>query len=268
MGDVAYREDASNQKEFVEYIMKHHRSWLDFAHVLGRDLSLSDLILVDGCDKTSEWACAAWSEKTSDMELNFVAGVPGIAEGSACLWGRWDSSESLDRNVGPQALIPPLTSEADTIRGSLLPLSDTLSNDNISQMQPMPPLSPSVPPVFNQCVFVRGFQMADRTTWFTRKKARIDVGRGFKTVRKRLDPLKKDNNNLANRNGSRQQSSSSDGGQSSHNTTVRVGAESVPFGSRGVSDLETQQDSDEEPDMAGPDINQVKYFYPVGLVHH
>src|ERR1700729_2062421 len=87
MGNVAYREDASNQKQFAEYIIKHYRSWLDFADALGRDLSLSDLILVDGCDKTSEWACAAWSEKTSNMMLNFVAGAPGIVEGSACLWG-------------------------------------------------------------------------------------------------------------------------------------------------------------------------------------
>jgi hypothetical protein len=269
MGDVAYREDASNQKDFIEYTVKHHRSWLDFADALGRDLSLSDLILVDGCDKTSEWACAAWSEKTSAMMLNFVAGAPGIAEGSACLWGRWESSEALDKNVGPQALIPPMASEsADTIHGFPLTLSDAMSNDNSSQLQSTPPLSPSVQPVSNQCVFVRGFQMGDRTTWFKRKKTRIDVGRGFKTVRKRLDTLKKDNYNTANRDGSRQQSSSSDGGQSSLNTTARVGAESVPFDSREVPDLETHGGSDEEGDIAELNINEVKYFtcdYSLGL---
>lgn len=114
MRDVAYRQDASNRKDFSLYIIKHHRSWLNFAHASGRDLSLSDLILVDGCDKTSEWACAAWSGKTRSMSLSFVAGVPGIAEGSGCLWGQWYSSESLDKNVGPQPLIPPAAAEDTT----------------------------------------------------------------------------------------------------------------------------------------------------------
>src|SRR5882724_10589482 len=69
MGDVAYRQNAVDKKRFSEYILRHHRSWLDFAEALGRDVSLSDLILVNGCDKTSEWACAAWSEKTQCVRL-------------------------------------------------------------------------------------------------------------------------------------------------------------------------------------------------------
>jgi hypothetical protein len=189
MGGDAYREDASNQLEFLEYIIKHHRSWLDFAHSAARDVSLSDLILVDGCDKTSEWACAAWSEKSSSLRLNFVAGAPGIADGNACLWGQWDSSESLDKNVGPRPLIPPITGQDTT-----LPLTSQLSEAMAIGDPPHPhaPLSRSVPLPFNQCVFVRGFRISDRTTFFKRKRTRINlnVGSGFKTVDKPLNSKK------------------------------------------------------------------------------
>ena len=191
MGDVAFREDACNQKEFSEYFLTHRRSWLDFAESLGYDLSLSDLILVDGCDKTSEWACAAWSDKTSSLRLDFVAGAPGIAEGNACLWGQWDSSESLDENVGPQPLTPPVAGSDMILRSTPLP-SNAMSIDDPG---PLPP------PIFNQCVFVRGFQMGDWATWFKRKKIRIDVGSGFKAVPKSLElKMKSNNSTTADRN--------------------------------------------------------------------
>lgn len=32
------------------------------------------------------------------------------------------------------------------------------------------------PPPFNQCVFLRGFQIGDRTTFFKRQKKRVDLG--------------------------------------------------------------------------------------------
>lgn len=181
MGDVAFREDAVDRKRFLEYITNHYQAWMDFADTLGRDLSPSDLILVDGCDKTSEWACAAWSEKTQSVRLSFVAGVPGIAEGSAGLWGWWLSSQSLYKNVGPRPLIPvsdptlQLTSQS----------SDIMSIDEQPPTPAMLRLMLSTsPPLSNQCVFVRGFQIGDRTKWFKRKKTRIDAGSGFKIVSK------------------------------------------------------------------------------------
>lgn len=77
-------------------------------------VSLSDLILVNGCGKTSEWACAAWSEKTQSVRLSFVTGAPGISEGSPGLWRRWVSSQSLDKNVEPRPLLAPAISASGT----------------------------------------------------------------------------------------------------------------------------------------------------------
>lgn len=177
MGDVAYRQDALDEGKFLEYFIQHHRSWLTFANTLGRGLALTDILFVTGCDKTSDWACAAWSEKTSSITLSFIANVAGVAQGNATVWGRWESSQSLDENLGPQRLIPP--SEVMSI------------NDPMSINESMDPsidvaARPMTPHNSSQCVFVRGFRMGDRSSWFRRKTV-IDVGDGFMTVRKPLE---------------------------------------------------------------------------------
>lgn len=127
LGDVAYRQDALDKRRFAEYIVRRHRSWLAFANKLGRDLSLTDLILVTGCDRTSEWACAAWSEKTKSARLSFIAGIPGVAQGNLSLWGRWESSHSLDKNVGPYRSLTGTRHSTQT-----LTLSNTLSEESPS----------------------------------------------------------------------------------------------------------------------------------------
>jgi hypothetical protein len=222
MGDVAYRQDSVDKKRFSDYMIQHHRSWLDFAEALGRDVSLSDLIFVNGCDKTSEWACAAWSEKTQSVSLSFVAGTPGIAEGSAGLWGRWISSQSLDKNVGPRPLAPTIGAAGTSPQ---LTFSESIPIDEPSSLQANSSYSVHSPSS-NQCVFVRGFQMGERKNWFKRKKTRIDVGNGFVTIRKPFD-LKKSGKGSVHLS-PQQYSASSQGGGSppSSGSQVAVDVES------------------------------------------
>jgi hypothetical protein len=198
MGDVAYRQDAFDKERFADYFIEHHCSWLAFAVGLGRGLSLSDLILVDGCDKTSEWACAAWSEKAQSVRLSFIAGLPGAADGSAGLWGRWVSSQSLNKNVGPRPLSPNV-GMGDTV------LQSPSSNAMLAES--------------NQCVFVRGFQMGDRSTFFKRTRTRIDAGKGFKSVPKPSKLKKTAKNDSTTQHGSQQQLPSSTEGGSPSGTT-------------------------------------------------
>jgi hypothetical protein len=134
LGDPAYREDAVERIRYCKYVTEHHRSWLEFAIQLGYDLSLSDLILVYGCDKTSQWACAAWSEQTQSVSLSFVAGVPGIAEGGARVWGEWISQQSLDQNVGPRPLVPSLEEEGNVAIQRSSHSSNTTSTDQAPPM--------------------------------------------------------------------------------------------------------------------------------------
>jgi hypothetical protein len=241
MGNEAYRQDALYKRRFSEYITEHHRSWLDFADTLGCDLSLSDLILVDGCDRTSAWACAAWSEKTQSMRLSFAAGVTGIADGSAGLWGRWVSSQSLDMNVGPRPLVPAIDA-IDTPSQS--PPSDAMLIDDSPPSQVNPSLSPSVlPPRFNQWVFVRGFRMGNRATFFNRKRTRIDLRTGLKTV---PTPSHSKMKGLINQQGSQEQRSSSNAGGSSQG---------------GIESRRQPQDEEySESDESLTDVEEVSYL--------
>jgi len=252
MGNVAFRQDAEDQKRFLDYIKKHHHAWMEFADELGRDLSPSDLILVDGCDKTSEWACAAWSEKTQSVMLSFVAGVPGIAQGGAGLWGKWLSAQSLYKNVGPQPLVPAVGAPDPTLH--LTPqLSDAMSIDELPSTSTTSRLLPPSPsPPFNQCVFVRGFQMADRTKWYKRKKVRIDVGNGFKTVSRPSGSKHKETKDSTTR-GSFQLHSASGG--SSESGTSLPGTQSIDPQSGNPQD-NVYSDSD---DNSPTDIEEVSF---------
>ena len=188
MGDVSYRQDVLDKQRFADYILKHHRSWLTFANDLGRGhLSLSQLILVTGCDKTSQWACAVWSEKTKSAKLSFVAGAAGIAEGSATLWGRWASSQIVDEHVGPQPLGPVADRSSQSISSNVTPIS----------VSPPPEVSSNVPHLahaskFNQCVFVRGFRMSERGKLF---RPKTDTGDAFATIQKPSHSRKQSSNN-------------------------------------------------------------------------
>jgi hypothetical protein len=251
MGDVAYRQDAVDKKRFSDYIIQHRRSWLDFAEELGRDVSLSDLILVDGCNKTSEWACAAWSEKTQSVRLSFVASAPGIAEGSAGLWGRWVSSQSLDKNVGPRPLAPAISAPGTSPQ---LTMSESLSVDEPSSTQPTLSQSFMRPPSFNQCVFVRGFQMGERTNWFKRTKIRIDVGNGFVTVRKPFDWKKNSKESNINRSPQQHLSSSQDGG-SAPGSAAQAAVDEEVFDSQRAPSPEESSGSEDESDFGTNDVS-------------
>lgn len=183
MGDVAYRQDAVDLGRFYEHIVGNHCSWLAFANErLGRGLSLTDLILVTGCDRTSDWACGAWSDSSHSESVSFVIEQPSLLRDRAGTWGRWKGSDSFDRNSGPQRL------------GSQFAISVTsrsLPSDATPDRPPGLQVSSHVlpqdpPPNSNQCVFVRGFRIGDRNTWFTRK-TNTSMGDGFVTVAKPLD---------------------------------------------------------------------------------
>jgi hypothetical protein len=247
MGDVAYRQDVVNRKRFLEYTIKHHRSWLDFAHELGHDVSLSDLILVTGCDKTSEWACAAWSENTKSLKATFFAGASFIAEGSANIWGRWESAESLDKNVGPQPLVP--TVPAVNTTPQVTPQQpDAMLIDDPPPLQIVPLIAP---PPATQCVFVRGYRMG---SWFKRRKIRIDVGSGFMTVRKPLDSKK----NEKTQHDTGRQSPSLSGAGSSRSGTTHGGHQETESWC-GLQDQDPC-DSHDKTTSSLEDIDEVYYF--------
>jgi len=135
-----------------------------------------------------------------------------------------------------------------------------MSIDEPPPLQATPSLSSSTrPPPFNQCVFVRGFQMGDRSTWLRRKTTRIDENSGFKVVRKPLDLKTKERDNTTTHEGSQQHLSSSGGGQSSRSDTSRAAAKVTPFGGQQSPQLGEYSGSDEEAEMVSLNFDEVEY---------
>ena len=76
----AVSEDAIRTKAFETYIRKHCDSWLDFAIVNNLDARLEDIILVTGCDLTSSWAMAAYTNPSDpEITLSVRPEPPGSA---------------------------------------------------------------------------------------------------------------------------------------------------------------------------------------------
>ncbi|KAH8117720.1 hypothetical protein DFH11DRAFT_854157 [Phellopilus nigrolimitatus] len=126
-------EDAVRMKAMKDYIGKNCDSWHKFAISEGRDIQLHDLILVTGCDLTTDWAMATFNERSSGVEVSFEVGGP-VASAGFSIWGEWSSTVDIPYRCGPiltnSALKSPLTEQ------------------------------------FNQCVFIRGFRKARRLPWF------------------------------------------------------------------------------------------------------
>jgi hypothetical protein len=193
MDDVAYRQDAIENDHYRRYILEHHNSWLSFAKKQGRNIDLSELILVTGCDKTSDWACAAFSKTSKSASASLQVG--GCVRGGLHVWGRWEHEGSVFANEGPKVLLPLVQTTklvAGPARSSTLPWPlkrfFASSRDAESTKSSDIPVSPRVPS--NQCVFLRGYRVCDRIMWFWRRHLR-SLDDGFEYWSKPLLKAKK-----------------------------------------------------------------------------
>ena len=201
MGDVAYRQDAVEKRHYAQYILTHHDSWFSFAKKNGRNIDVSDLILVTGCDKTSDWACAAFSKTSKSASASLQVG--GFVQGGLRVWGRWEHEGSVFSNEGPRSLVPPTqpdipanlpentSTHSETSWTSLLkPLKGVFQSPQDAESPkssgtPVCPLAPS-----NQCVFLRGYRVCDRVTWLWKRKLQ-NLEDGFDYLRKPILKSKK-----------------------------------------------------------------------------
>lgn len=192
LSSPAYREDAIDLGRLGAYLRDHYDSWYDFAVAQGRTVPQSGLFFVTGCDKTSDWACAAWSDSTADAELTFSTSVFGFLAGFS-IWGRWKSNESLDTNAGPQRLTPEPSRSIASFLVEVLTMVPAFVYNFIWSSSSQDPSSPpdfSNDSRFNQCVFHRSYCMGDRTSFFEPKKF-VKTNQGVTVVTKSFPSLKK-----------------------------------------------------------------------------
>ena len=168
----ALRVDFAKLIPIMNYALTHYASWLKFARDVGYDVRLRDLRFVTGCDKTSGWGCAAWSDcsrsKSRNIAINFR--TPAVQlDGSASVWGTWETRDSVYHNVGPER--------------------------------------PSLPSVKDQCVFVRGYIVAERLV--LKPKVKIRAGEAFDILEKPIFSLPKPQESSTSTSGAASQESSS-----------------------------------------------------------
>ncbi|KAF8516249.1 hypothetical protein JB92DRAFT_2272739 [Gautieria morchelliformis] len=138
----ARRTDALRKTNFTRYVLENHSKWLKFANdVHERGISADQLLMVTGCDKTSQWACAAFLASSNQIGVEFRVGNVGVAQGGVSVWGSWNHCQFVEAHSGPSSRVRQTPSS------------------NSQQITYNPRTNSR-----NQCVFLRGYKLCDRLT--------------------------------------------------------------------------------------------------------
>ena len=99
MPQGAHAEDLVNISQFRQYFSANVESWYKYVNnIRGREAKNGDVRLVVGCDKTSSWGMATFSNSTAqDFRLKFK---PTSESGSRRTY-EWEYSAMVDARVGP-----------------------------------------------------------------------------------------------------------------------------------------------------------------------
>ncbi|TFK48867.1 hypothetical protein OE88DRAFT_515564 [Heliocybe sulcata] len=145
----AERYDTMRSKLMEKYMTDNWESWLDFTERLGMDVELQDLYLVTGCDRTDEWAMAAFRRSESEIAASATIIVPGAANVTAAFSCKWETTSSVLHNTGPYR-----------------PTSSTPTDDSSQRDKAT---------LCNQTVFIRGYRMKKRKNWKGKQVAPVVI---------------------------------------------------------------------------------------------
>jgi hypothetical protein len=97
------RVDIRDNDHVDRYISKHIDSWYEYASRLGyrkRQAPEGSLVLIKGCNKTSSWAHATFSECRKEGTVSFAGGYVNTG-GAVHLKGSWTSAVSAIHREAP-----------------------------------------------------------------------------------------------------------------------------------------------------------------------
>lgn len=99
MPQGAHAEDLANISQFRQYFSANAESWYSYINnIRGREARNGDVRLVIGCDKTSSWGMATFSNpKAQDVRLKFKPTSGGVSRQTY----EWEYSAMVDARVGP-----------------------------------------------------------------------------------------------------------------------------------------------------------------------
>ena len=134
----AIREDTLYVKAFQTHMVTYHRDWYRFAvEDCRRQINLCDLILVTGCDLTSQWTIATYFATHRGTSAALGAQVAPLASAGFSISAGRTALEGMHTRGGPPEALDNQANDEGSQNES-----DTLDN--------------------NQCVFVRGLSIKER----------------------------------------------------------------------------------------------------------
>ena len=152
----ARREDTLYDRLFKKHMLDNYHRWYEFAVTrCHRDIELSDLILVTGCDLTCQWATATYFRSNREINAALGAQVPSVAEARFSLSAGWRTNQAVNTRQGP----PQYHHQQ----------SDQVHEGTQNRSEPL---------IKNQCIFLRGFYVRDRILWRAMKAAAGDRDSG------------------------------------------------------------------------------------------
>ena len=134
----ACREDT----RYRNYMVQNYRQWHRYLKERSIDVKPSDIILVTGCDTSSQWATATYYRNIREVTTALEAQTP-VVEVKFSISAGWGAAQAVKTREGPpQALARQQTRRPDR---------EETQPENESEM-----------PVNNQCIFLRGFYVKER----------------------------------------------------------------------------------------------------------
>ena len=126
------RQKALASTAMEDYMKSHVMSWLRLAQNLGRPVQMHDLIFVKECILTGDWANVSWNSTSCESSVEFTVGLPAMSSVEVSFWGQWQQHVDVPKRQGPDREVP-------------IPDGET--------------------PIFDQCAFIKGIRIAERT-WY------------------------------------------------------------------------------------------------------
>ncbi|KAA1471739.1 hypothetical protein DENSPDRAFT_133062 [Dentipellis sp. KUC8613] len=151
--EKAVREDTKRRGAYKEYLREHCERWHALTEQLKLDLRMEDLVLVTGCDRTTTWAVAAFTNTEFDSQIQLSVELAGVEAASFASSLSWSHDENAQRHWGPD---PESSVSMNELSGAV-----TNGEDVSTSSSPGKRLKP-INTKYNQCVFVRGFRVKRR----------------------------------------------------------------------------------------------------------
>ena len=96
------RKRALSSKAMEAYLIDNCVSWLRVAKGMGLPVELHDLVFVQECTLTGDWATAVWHESSCGSNIGFNIGTGSGVGLSLSFWGHWEDRVTIPTRLGPK----------------------------------------------------------------------------------------------------------------------------------------------------------------------